>query len=442
MPFKTLNIQLQNNIASLGYTVPTPIQVKAIPLILKGRDILGAAQTGTGKTAAYSLPILQMLNKADSSEPARVQALIIVPTRELCDQITLAIRSFAIQMELRILNISGGVNMSKQIASLQKGVDIIVATPGRFIELNRQGYIPLSKVRFLVLDEADTIMDMGFIREVEQIIDLLPPKRQTILFSATMTGAVKRLSEKILNKPLLVEVDNLSPADLTIRQIVHPIEKERKSELLSFIIGSNNYPQVLVFTRTKIIAEEVSQHLKESGLPCATIHGDKKHGARDRALKDFRSGEIKILVATDIAARGLDIDDLGVVINYDIPHIPNDFIHRIGRTGRAGKNGVAITLLSTTEQISWRKIETMLDKKPERIVVKGFGETVSKETIKTRGKSLTKETSKPKKAAGAFGNKKKKELVQPKYATKRGPKIAKAESSSKKQSNRSSKKGK
>jgi len=428
MPFKTLNIQLQNNIASLGYTAPTPIQAKAIPLILKGRDILGAAQTGTGKTAAYSLPILQMIKKADSSELARVQALVIVPTRELSDQITLAIRSFALRMGLRILNISGGINISKQIASLKKGADIIVATPGRFIELNRQGHIPLSKVQFLVLDEADTIMDMGFIREVEQIIDLLPPKCQTILFSATMTGAVKRLSEKILNKPLLVEVDNLSPADLTIRQIVHPIEKEKKNELLSFIIGSNNYPQVLVFTRTKIIADEVSQYLKESGLPCATIHGDKKHGARDRALKNFRSGEIKILVATDIAARGLDIDDLGVIINYDIPHIPNDFIHRIGRTGRAGKDGVAITLLSTTEQISWRKIETMLGKKPERIIVKGFGQTTAvAETTKTRGKSFTKEAEKPKKAAGAFGNKKKKELVQPKYATKRGPKVARVE---------------
>ncbi|MBN2721817.1 MAG: DEAD/DEAH box helicase, partial [Campylobacterales bacterium] len=346
MPFKTLNIQLQNNIASLGYTTPTPIQAKAIPLILQGRDILGAAQTGTGKTAAYSLPILQMLNKAVSSEPARIQVLVIVPTRELSDQITMAMRNFALDTGLRILNISGGVNMTKQIASLNKGADIIVATPGRFIELNRQGHIPLSKVQYLVLDEADTILDMGFVREVEQIIDILPPKRQTILFSATMTGAVKRLSEKILKKPLLVEIDNLSPADLTIRQIVHPVEKEKKSELLSFIIGSNNYPQVLVFTRTKIIADEVSQHLKESGLPCTTIHGDKKHGARDRALKDFRSGEIKILVATDIAARGLDIDDLGVVINYDIPHIPNDYIHRIGRTGRAGKDGVAITLLS------------------------------------------------------------------------------------------------
>ena len=441
MPFKTLNIQLQKNIASLGYSTPTPIQAKAIPLILQGRDILGAAQTGTGKTAAYSLPILQMINKADSGELARVKVLVIVPTRELSDQITLSIRSFALEMELRILNISGGINMSKQIASLEKGADIIVATPGRFIELNRQGHIPLSKVQFLVLDEADTIMDMGFIREVEQIIDLLPPKRQTILFSATMTGAVKRLSEKILNKPLLVEIDNLSPADLTIRQIVHPVEKDKKSELLSYLIGSNNYPQVLVFTRTKVIADEVSQHLKDSGLLCATIHGDKKHGARDRALKDFRSGDIKILVATDIAARGLDIDDLGVVINYDIPHIPNDYIHRIGRTGRAGKDGVAITLLSTTEQISWRKIETMLGKKPERIIVKGFEPTAAIEATKTRGKSLSKEVDKNKKTVGAFGNKSKKELVQPKFIGKRGPKVARGELASKKPSNRSSGRG-
>ncbi len=440
MPFDTLNIQLQNNIASLGYTDPTPIQTKAIPLILQGRDILGAAQTGTGKTAAYSLPILQMLNKTASNEPARVQALVIVPTRELCDQTTLAMRSFAIDTGARIINISGGVNITKQIASLDKGADVIVATPGRFIELNRQGHIPLSKVRILVLDEADTILDMGFIREVEHIIDLLPPKRQTILFSATMTGAVKRLSQKILKKPLLVEVDNLSPADLTIRQIVHPIEKEKKNELLSFIIGSNNYPQVLVFTRTKIIADEVSQYLKESGLPCATIHGDKKHGARERALKDFRLGETKILVATDIAARGLDIENLGVVINYDIPHIPTDYIHRIGRTGRAGKDGISITLLSTAEQISWKKIETLLDKKPERITVKGFETTIPTQAAKTRGKSLTKEEEKPKKAAGAFGNKKKKGLVQPKYATKRGPKIAKAESAGKKRSSKSNKK--
>ncbi|HEX5670011.1 MAG TPA: DEAD/DEAH box helicase, partial [Sulfuricurvum sp.] len=228
MPFTQLNQQLRSNLEALEHTSPTPIQVKAIPLILRGRDIMGAAQTGTGKTAAYTLPILQMLTKSAPDDVARVRALVLVPTRELSAQITQAIRSYAMETELRILNIAGGMNMSKQIASLEKGVDIIIATPGRLIELNKQGAIPLSKIQFLVLDEADTILDMGFIREVEQIIDLLPIKRQTILFSATMTPSVKRLSEKILNKPLLVEIDNLSPADATIRQIVHPVEMEQK----------------------------------------------------------------------------------------------------------------------------------------------------------------------------------------------------------------------
>jgi len=427
MPFTQLNSNLKAAIETLGYTVPTPIQVKAIPLILRGRDILGAAQTGTGKTGAYALPILQMMGNSNPNELARVKMLVLVPTRELSEQITLAVRSFALGSDLRILNISGGVNMTKQVASLEKGADIIIATPGRLIELNKQGHIPLSKVHYLVLDEADTILDMGFIREVEQIIDLLPQKRQTILFSATMTGSVKKLSEKILNKPLLVEIDNLSPADLTIRQIVHPVEKEQKSELLSYLIGSNNYPQVLVFTRTKAAADEVSDHLRTSGLECATIHGDKKHGARDRALSDFREGKVKILVATDIAARGLDIEDLGVVINYDIPHIASDYIHRIGRTGRAGKDGVAITLLSTLEHISWRKIETMLGKQPERIAVKGFEPPVGLEPKKTHGKSMSKDGEKKVKIEGAFGNKRKKAPVQPKFIGKRGPRLAREE---------------
>lgn len=427
MPFTILSATLQANIDVLGYTLPTPIQEKAIPAILRGRDIVGAAQTGTGKTAAYSLPILQMMGSSNPNELARARMLVVVPTRELCEQITLAIRSYALELDCRILNISGGVNMSKQIASLQKGADVIVATPGRLLELNKQGHIPLSKVHYLVLDEADTILDMGFIREVEQIIDLLPQKRQTILFSATMTGSVKKLSEKILNKPLLIEIDNLSPADLTITQIVHPVEIEQKKELLSYLIGSNNYPHVLVFTRTKAIADEVSDHLRLSGLECTTIHGDKKHGARDRALSDFREGKVKILVATDIAARGLDIDNLGVVINYDIPHISSDYIHRIGRTGRAGNNGVAITLLSTQEQISWKKIEVMLGKQPQRIAVVGFEPPEVLNPKKLYGKSLSKEGEKKGKTAGAFGNKRKKEPVQPKFAGKRGPRVMREE---------------
>jgi ATP-dependent RNA helicase RhlE len=431
MPFNSLNAKLKANIETLGYITPTPIQEKAIPAILRGRDIVGAAQTGTGKTAAYTLPILQMIGVSNPNELARVRMLVIVPTRELSEQITLAIRSYALGLDCRILNVSGGVNMSRQVASLEKGVDVIVATPGRLLELNKQGHIPLSKVHYLVLDEADTILDMGFIREVEQIIDLLPQKRQTILFSATMTGSVKKLSEKILNKPLLVEIDNLSPADLTITQIVHPVAIEQKKELLSYLIGSNNYPHVLVFARTKAIADEVSDHLRLSGLACVTIHGDKKHGARDRALSDFREGKVKILVATDIAARGLDIEDLGVVINYDIPHISSDYIHRIGRTGRAGNNGVAITLLSTQEQISWKKIEVMLGKQPQRIVVEGFEPPEVLNPKKLYGKSLSKEGEKKGKTAGAFGNKRKKEPVQPKFIGKRGPRVMREESEQK-----------
>lgn len=427
MPFSTLNPTLQANLSALGYTDPTPIQTKVIPLMLRGRDILGAAQTGTGKTAAFALPILQQLGKGHADEIPRPRALILVPTRELATQMTRAIRSYALGLDLRILNVFGGVNIDKQIASLSKGADLLIATPGRLIELNKQGHIPLSKISHLVLDEADTIMDMGFIREIEQIVDMLPPSRQTALFSATMTGAVKRLSERVLKRPLLVEIDNLKAADATIRQIVHPTEAERKRELLAYLIGSNNYPQVLVFTRTKAIADEVSEYLRESGLPCVTIHGDKKHGARDRALRDFREGKSRILVATDIAARGLDIDGLDVVINYDIPHIASDYIHRIGRTGRAGKEGTAITLLSASESLSWKKIVAMLGKNVEIVPVAGFEPPSTDGLVKTRGKSMSKEAEKKGRTPGAFGNKKKKEPVQPKHIGKRGPRVAREE---------------
>lgn len=427
MPFSTLHPLLQTNLQSLGYSTPTPIQTQAIPLIQRGRDVLGAAQTGTGKTAAFALPILQKLLGAEREEIPKVRALILVPTRELATQMTKAIREYALGSDLRILNVFGGVSIAKQTASLEHGVDILIATPGRLIELNKQGLIPLSKVQFLVLDEADTIMDMGFIREVEQIIDLLPPSRQTVLFSATMTGSVKRLSERILRKPQLVEVENLRAADATLRQIVHPVETERKSELLSYLIGSANYPQVLVFTRTKTTADEVSTYLRESGLECETIHGDKKHGARDRAMKGFRSGEIRILVATDIAARGLDIEGLPVVINYDIPHVASDYIHRIGRTGRAGNDGVAITLLSPAESLSWKKIVTMLGKQPEWIPVKGFEPPVVLEQKKTYGKSMSKGEKKEGPTPGAFGNKRKKAPAQPKFVGKRGPRVVREE---------------
>lgn len=426
MSFATLglNAHLLETLTQKGYTEPTPIQTQIIPLVLRGRDVLGAAQTGTGKTAAFALPIIHKLVSASDAKQASARALIIVPTRELASQVASAIQEYSQGLELTCIALYGGANMARQAKELGEGVDIIVATPGRLIELNKQGHIPLSRIEYLVFDEADTIFDMGFIREVGQIIDLLPLNRQNMLFSATMTPAVKQLSEKILKKPLLVEIDNLKAADMTLRQVVHPVEKERKKELLSFLIGSNNYPQVLVFTRTKVEADEVSSDLTASGLKNVVIHGDKKHGARDRALSEFREGSARILVATDIAARGLDIEGLDVVINYDIPHVSTDYLHRIGRTGRAGNEGLAITLLSSSEHISWSKIITMLGKNIETILVSGFEPPADNALVKTRGKSLSKDAEKKGKTEGAFGNKRKKAPVQSKFATKRGPRVA------------------
>lgn len=426
MSFATLglNAHLLETLTQKGYTEPTPIQTQIIPLVLRGRDVLGAAQTGTGKTAAFALPIIHKLVSASDAKQASARALIIVPTRELASQVASAIQEYSQGLELTCIALYGGANMARQAKELGEGVDIIVATPGRLIELNKQGHIPLSRIEYLVFDEADTIFDMGFIREVGQIIDLLPLNRQNMLFSATMTPAVKQLSEKILKKPLLVEIDNLKAADMTLRQVVHPVEKERKKELLSFLIGSNNYPQVLVFTRTKVEADEVSADLTASGLKNVVIHGDKKHGARDRALSEFREGSARILVATDIAARGLDIEGLDVVINYDIPHVSTDYLHRIGRTGRAGNEGLAITLLSSSEHISWSKIITMLGKNIETILVSGFEPPADNALVKTRGKSLSKDAEKKGKTEGAFGNKRKKAPVQSKFATKRGPRVA------------------
>jgi len=429
MSFTTLGLSahLLDTLEAKGYTQPTPIQTQVIPLVLRGRDILGAAQTGTGKTAAFALPIIQKLVKDVEATQSSARALVIVPTRELASQVALAIESYAEGLNITCIALFGGANMARQAKELGEGVDIIVATPGRLIELNKQGHIPLSRIQYLVFDEADTIFDMGFIREIEQIIDLLPVNRQNMLFSATMTPSVKQLSEKILKKPLLVEIDNLKAADMTLRQVVHPVEKERKKELLSFLIGSNNYSQVLIFTRTKVEADEVSNELTLSGLKNVVIHGNKKHGARDRALSEFREGTARILVATDIAARGLDIEGLPVVINYDIPHVSTDYLHRIGRTGRAGNEGLAITLLSSGEHHSWSKIIAMLGKNVETILVEGFEPPADQGLLKTRGKSMSKDGEKKAKTDGAFGNKRKKAPVQPKFIGKRGPRVAREE---------------
>lgn len=428
MSFSNLGLMphLLTTLTNKGYTNPTPIQTKVIPVVLRGRDILGAAQTGTGKTAAFALPIIQQLVKNPQNKQHSPRALVIVPTRELAAQVTKSFQEYAKALDLNCIALFGGANISRQIKELENGCDIVIATPGRLLELNKQGQIRLWKIEFLVFDEADTIFDMGFIREIEQLIDLLPSARQNMLFSATMTGAVKQLSERILKKPLLLEIDNLKAADTNLQQIVHPVEKNKKHELLSYLIGKNNYPQVLVFTRTKKEADEVSDELKKSGLKNTVIHGDKTHGARDRALNEFREGKIRILIATDIAARGLDINGLDVVINYDIPHVSTDYLHRIGRTGRAGNEGVAITLLSSSEHISWKKIETMLGKKVRTVIVEGFEPPANEIQTKTRGKSMSKDIEKKPKTDGAFGNKKTKVAPKPKFETKRTPSFGSA----------------
>ncbi len=414
MSFSSLALmpQILQNIKEKGYEKPTPIQSQVIPLALAGRDILAAAQTGTGKTAAFALPILQSLGKAEATEEFHSpKALILVPTRELAMQVAKNIEAYGKDLPLKSAAIYGGANIAPQTKKLAAGVDIITATPGRLLDHIKLKGVSLSKVEFLILDEADSMLDMGFIREIEKIMALIPVKRQTMLFSATLSGGVKRLSETILKKPQLVQVASYASAAEKIKQIAYSVDKEQKSELLSFMIGSNNWKQILVFCRTKASAEEVALDMTSRGLPSVSIHSDKTHGARGRALEDFKEGKVRLLVATDLAARGLDIDSLPFVVNYDVPHIPTDYVHRIGRTGRAGNKGEAITLVSRVEEHSFKKVEELLGKTIERKIFEGYEPAFVEETKKKNNKrsGAAKKDAPKKKTEGAFGNKRKKE---------------------------------
>jgi len=422
MSFSTLglSLQIQQNLSEIGYINPTPIQSQVIPLALKGRDILGAAQTGTGKTAAFALPILQMLEASVKSDEFHApKALILVPSRELAMQVGTNIAAYSKNLPLKSVAIYGGANIAPQTKKLSAGVDIIVATPGRLLDHIKLKGVSLSRIEFLVFDEADSMLDMGFIREIEKILALLPTKRQTMLFSATLSGAVKRLSETILKKPQLVQVASYANSASTIKQTVYSIDKEQKSEFLSYLIGSKNWKQVLIFCRTKAGAEEIAKDMTSRGLKSVSIHSDKTHGARGRALVDFKEGKVRVLVATDLAARGLDIDNLPFVVNYDVPHIPTDYIHRIGRTGRAGQKGEAITLLSGAEVHSFKKIEELLGKTIEKQVFAGYEPTFTAEVKKkATGKGGAGKKDEPKKKTpGAFGNKYKKD-ASPKRESK------------------------
>lgn len=385
-----------------GYKEATGIQKQLIPAVFSGRDILAGAQTGTGKTAGFALPILQDI--AGKSEEGRhyPRALILVPTRELAKQVHKSFLDYGKYLSLKSVVLYGGTNIREQSARLKAGADIIISTTGRLLEHIEQHNIDLKALKFLVLDEADTILDMGFVKEVSRILLHLPEKRQNILISATLSAPLKKLSREILKKPVRIEVDSMGTAASTVIQVVYPVMAEKKLELLSYLIGSRNYRQVMVFVRKRAEAERVADELNLSGLKTAVIHGEKSPAKRSRALHDFKEGRVKVLVATDIAARGLDIPGLEAVFSYDIPHVVQDYIHRIGRTGRAGKKGLAITLISPSEMMALREVERMLGRAIPQEKLEGYAPKIL-EARNTHGKQ-----SKAKQIAGAFGKKKKK----------------------------------
>jgi len=375
MSFDTLGLsaELLRAVAEQGYTEPTPVQSRAIPVILQGRDLLAGAQTGTGKTAGFTLPLLQRLSTAAPVKGRRpVRALILTPTRELAAQVAESVDTYGKYLPLSSTVIFGGVKINPQIARLRAGIDILVATPGRLLDHVSQKTLDLSAVEILVLDEADRMLDMGFIRDIRKILALLPKRRQNLLFSATYSNDIRQLADKLLDTPALIDVAQRNTPTELVSQVVHPVDRERKRELLSFMVGSQNWRQVLVFTRTKHGANRLSQQLEKDGISSAAIHGNKSQGARTRALADFKRGEVRVLVATDIAARGLDIDQLPHVVNYELPNVPEDYVHRIGRTGRAGNEGQAVSLVCVDEHKLLGDIERLLKRGLSRIMIPGY----------------------------------------------------------------------
>lgn len=400
MSFNSLGLSdaLLKAISKKGYTVPSPIQQKAIPPILEGKDVLASAQTGTGKTAGFTLPILQLLSQGQQLRQRPIRALILTPTRELAAQILANIKEYSVFLDLKSTVIFGGVNQNPQVTQLRQGVDILVATPGRLIDLQNQGLISLAKVEILVLDEADRMLDMGFVRDIERIIKVLPSKRQNLMFSATFSKDIKKLAMGILHHPVHVEATPENTTVDAITQIVYPVAKEKKTELIIKLITEGNWKQILVFTRTKQGANKLTESMISSGIKAAAIHGNKGQGARTKALAGFKDGSLTALVATDIAARGLDIPLLPHVVNFELPNIPEDYVHRIGRTGRAGANGEAISLFSPDETVFLRDIEKLVGLKLPVENIKGFepDPNASKEPIK-QGQGRQQRDSTPKK---------------------------------------------
>jgi ATP-dependent RNA helicase RhlE len=368
-----LSAELLRAVHEHGYTQPTPIQSQAIPVILEGRDILAGAQTGTGKTAGFTLPMLQRLSKNhDNTKRRVVRALVLTPTRELAAQVGESVRDYGRHLPLRSANIFGGVSINPQIATLRRGVDIVIATPGRLLDHVTQRTVDVSQLEILVLDEADRMLDMGFIHDIRRIIKLLPRQRQTLLFSATFSDEIKKLAHGLLQQPVLIEVAQRNTTAERIEQLIHPVDRDRKRELLTHLVETQNWQQVLVFTRTKHGANRLAEQLERDGIRADAIHGNKSQGARTRALQDFKTGCIRVLVATDIAARGLDIDQLPHVINFEMPNVAEDYVHRIGRTGRAGNDGLAISLVCMDEHKLLRDVEQLIKRDLPKLVIDGF----------------------------------------------------------------------
>lgn len=374
MTFENLGLS-QNIVKALvdkGYTEPSPIQAQTIPVILKGDDIMACAQTGTGKTAGFVLPILQLLSTRPNAKSNRALALVLTPTRELAAQIHESVRNYGKYERISSAVVFGGVKINPQMMRLRSGVDILVATPGRLLDLYQQNAIKFSDIEMLVLDEADRMLDMGFIHDIKRILALLPKNRQNLLFSATFSSDIRQLAKGLLNNPVEVSVSPQNTTATTVQQKLHPVDKGRKTQLLSHLIRSERWSQALVFTRTKHGANKLVKLLSNDNINAAAIHGNKSQAQRTKALESFKLGKVQILVATDIAARGIDIDQLPQVVNFDLPNVPEDYVHRIGRTGRAGSNGQAISLVSLDEFKQLRDIERVIKSQIERVEIEGF----------------------------------------------------------------------
>ncbi len=374
MSFESLGLstELQRAVSQQGYTEATPIQAQAIPAVLQGRDLMASAQTGTGKTAAFTLPMLQRLMDGATGGPRRVRTLVLAPTRELADQVNQSVRDYGRHLPLRAVEIYGGAPMGKQTAALRKGVDIVVATPGRLIDHMDRGNIDLSHVEMLVLDEADRMLDMGFKPAIERILKTMPKKRQTLLFSATFAGAVGKLAKNFLTDPEVIETARANATATNVEQAAYLVDSGRKRALLSQVIGEENWEQVLIFTRTKHGADRLAKQLEQDGIKSTAIHGDKSQGQRKRALDSFKRKQVRALVATDVAARGIDIDSLPYVVNFDMPTNPEDYVHRIGRTGRGGESGHAWSLVSADEQGQFKAIQRLVESEITTHVKEGF----------------------------------------------------------------------